>query len=132
MQFSSGLPAGFLGTPTVPPANLDWTIWEWASPTTTVYQWNLAVQQELASHLSLTASYVGSSTNYIIAGSTGMAPLPARRRRSSAPPIPQWNGIDLWTPFGASNYHGFNAQLDRRFQRGLYFDGGLHLGSLDR
>ena len=33
-------------------------------------------------------------------------------------PIPQWNTVDLVSPYGQANYHGLDAQLDKRFARG--------------
>ena len=124
-----GLPADFLGGTGSPPANVNWTVWEQNFPSPTVYQWNLAVQRELFANLSVTAAYVGSSSNYIMGaynwnGSPPGPPATERQRRR----IPAWNSVTLRTPFGAGNYHGFNVQLERRYAAGLYFTGAYTWG----
>ncbi len=122
LQLSDGFPSGFLGGVDRPPNNLNWAVWENKVPSPTIYQWNLAVQRELAANLSFTAAYVGSSSNYILGSYNwnGSPPGPpateVQRRR-----IPQWNTVNLVTPYGSSSYHGLDAQLERRFGRGLFF-----------
>jgi hypothetical protein len=129
LTLSSGFPAGFLGGTDRPPNNLNWTVWERNFPAPATYQWNFAIQQELGRNLALTTAYVGSSTNYIQDGYNwnGSPPGPpateVQRRR-----IPQWNTVTLRTPFGSSNYHGLDVQLERRYERGLFFSAGYTWG----
>jgi len=120
LRLSDGYPANFLGGTDTPPQNLNWTVWEKNFPSPTVYQWNFAVQQELVAGTSLTVAYVGSSSNYLMDaynwnGSEPGPPATERQRRK----IPAWNNVNLRTPFGASSYHGLDAQLERRYAGGL-------------
>jgi hypothetical protein len=120
LRLSDGYPTNFLGGTDTPPQNLNWTVWEKNFPSPTVYQWNFAVQQELVAGASLTVAYVGSSSNYLMDaynwnGSEPGPPATERQRRK----IPAWNNVNLRTPFGASNYHGLDAQLERRYAGGL-------------
>ncbi|MEZ5353668.1 MAG: carboxypeptidase regulatory-like domain-containing protein [Bryobacteraceae bacterium] len=130
LNLRDGFPQDFLGlSRTTPPANLNWTIWEQNFPTPTVYQWNVAIQRELARNLSLTTAYVGSSSNFIQDsynwnGSAPGPPATERQRRR----IPEWNNINLATPYGHSSYHGLNVQLERRYAAGFYFTAGYTWG----
>jgi len=122
LQLSNGFPPGFLGGTDTPPANLNWVVWEKNFPSPSTYQWNLAVQHEVVRDLSLTVAYVGSSSTYLMNaynwnGSEPGPPATERQRRR----IPQWNNVTLRTPFGASNYHGLDVQVERRSASGLAF-----------
>ena len=44
-------------------------------------------------------------------------PRPNQQRRR----IPRWNNISLVSPFGQSNYHGLDVQVDKRYSGGLSF-----------
>jgi hypothetical protein len=120
VQLADGLAADVLGNKTVPPDNLNWAVWQTRFPLPTIHQWNLAVQQELARDLSLTVAYVGSASSYIMDAYNwnGSPPGPAATERQRRV-IPQWNNINLRSPFGHAGYHGLDAQLERRFARGL-------------
>src|SRR5262249_40519609 len=50
-------------------------------------------------------------------GSPPGPPATEQQRRR----IPQWNSIDLTSPYGHSNFHGLDAQLERRYAGGLVF-----------
>lgn len=120
LQLSDGFPVNFLGNATTPPDNSNWVGWQTNFPEPSVYQWNFAVQQELVRNLSLTVAYVGSSTSYLMDsynwnGSPPGPPATERQRRR----IPQWNTIDLQSPYGHSSYHGMDVQLERRYAQGL-------------
>lgn len=122
LVLQDGVPAGYLGDGRTPPNNLNWSVWQDRFPAPTVYQWNAAVQREVMPNLSLTAAYVGSSSNYI-QGSynwNGSEPGPlateVQRRR-----FPRWNNVDLVSPYGHSNYHGLDVHVERRYSRGLTF-----------
>lgn len=119
---SEGYPSGFLGSTSTPPQNLNWNVWDSGYKAPTIYQWNAAIQRELAPNLALTAAYVGSSSNFLLSsynwnGSGIGSPATERQRRR----IPTWNNINFYSPFGQSNYHGVDLQLERRFVSGLYF-----------
>ena len=121
LQLSAGFPPNFLGSPTAPPpANTNWVVWQTNFPAPSVYQWNFAVQQEIARDISATVAYVGSSSSYIMEGynwngSPVGPPATERQRRR----IPQWNNIDLQSPYGHASFHGLDAQLERRYSSGL-------------
>jgi hypothetical protein len=115
-----GVPPDVLGTATVPPRNSNWSVWAEDFPLPTIYQWNFAVQRELPGDLSLTAAYVGSSSNYLMASYNwnGSAPGPVateRQRRN----LPDWNTIDYRSAMGHASYHGLDLQLERRYASGL-------------
>jgi len=119
LQLSDGVPPGFLGG-TTPPLNLNWNTWQKDFPAPAIYQWNFAVQQELLRDLSLTVAYVGSSTSYIMDaynwnGAPPGPPATERQRRI----IPDWNNINLRSPYGHASYHGLDAQVERRYAGGL-------------
>jgi hypothetical protein len=120
LQLSAGFPSDFLGSTTVPPPNLNWQVWEHSFPIPTTYQWNLAVQREIARNLSFTVAYVGSGSAYISSSYNwnGAPPGPPatepQRRR-----IQQWNTISLTTPYGHATYHGLDAQLEHRYISGF-------------
>lgn len=122
----TGVPAGFLGSPTAPPPpNVNWTVWQQDFPEPQVAQWNVALQQELTRNLSLTIAYVGSGSSYLMdaynwnGSDPGPVATEANRR-----PIPRWNTINFRSPFGHSTYHGLDLQLEKRYADGLSFSAG--------
>ncbi|MGH9722669.1 MAG: carboxypeptidase regulatory-like domain-containing protein [Bryobacteraceae bacterium] len=123
LVLSNGLPDNFLGSPSAPPpANLNWTVWQTDFPSPQIEQWNAAIQHELRRDLSLTVAYVGSATSYIMDAynwnASDPGPVATERNRR---PIPMWNNINLRSPYGHSNYHGMDVQLEKRFSAGLSF-----------
>ncbi|MGH2349500.1 MAG: TonB-dependent receptor domain-containing protein, partial [bacterium] len=122
LRLADGLPSNPLGSVTTPPDNLNWIVWAGNFPAPTIYQWNVAVQQEIARDLSLTVAYVGSGSSYIMDAynwnNAPPGPVATERQRR---PIPKWNNITLRSPFGHASYHGLDAQLERRFAQGLSF-----------
>ena len=121
---SDGLPAGLLANTTVPPVSANWTVWQSDFPSPTIFQWNVALQQELSKAFSLTVAYVGSSSSYIMDAynwnGSGPGPLATEVARR---PIPQWNTISFRTPYGHASYHGMDVQLERRYSNGLALSG---------
>jgi hypothetical protein len=122
LRLQDGAPANFLGDGRVAPNGLNWSVWANRFPLPTVYQWNLAVQRELLQGWSLTAAYVGSSSNYIMGsynwnGSDLGPPATEQQRRR----IPQWNTVDLTSPYGQGNYNGLDLELNKRFAKGYSF-----------
>ncbi len=120
LLLSEGFPADFLGNMINPPDNLNWDVWEQNLPEPTVYQWNLALQREIGRNLSVTTAYVGSASNYLMDsynwnGAPPGPPATEKQRRV----IPRWNTVSLHAPYGHSSYHGFDAQVDKRYSHGL-------------
>ena len=120
VKLSDGAPSGLLANTTVPPANSNWFDFDKNFPEPMIYQWNAAIQHEVARNLVATIAYVGSSSTKIMDGLNvnGSAPGPPATEKNRRP-LPQWNTITLYTPFGHSSYHGLDVQLDRRFSDGL-------------
>jgi hypothetical protein len=123
IQLSEGLPQSFLGVPDTPPRDLNWAVWERDYKWPTVYQWNFAIQRELPGNLSWTTAYVGSSSNFIFGSynwnGSPPGPLATERQRR---PIPDWNAVNLQTPYGHSSYHGLDVQVQRRYTAGLFLN----------
>jgi hypothetical protein len=119
LQLSAGLPADFLGS-TAPPASANWIVWDENISAPAVYQWNVAVQRELAPDASVTLAYVGSASNHLMDSYNwnGSPPGPAatevQRRK-----LPQWNNINYFTPYAHASYHGLDVQFERRYSAGL-------------
>ena len=70
-------------------------------------QWNVAADQGLGAHQSLTMSYVGAVGRRLIQTASITAPSPAFARAL------------LITGTGTSDYHGFQAQFQRQMSHGL-------------
>ncbi len=121
-QLSAGVPSGILGSTSVAPDNLNWSVWQDRLPEPSVYQWNFALQRQLRASTSLTAAYVGSSTNYIMGtyNWNGSAPGPVASERQRRK-IPQWNSVDLTSPYAHSSYSGLDVELNQRYAGGLAF-----------
>lgn len=120
LRLADGVPANFLGDGTNPPNGLNWNVWQDRFPTPTVYQWNFAIQREVIKDWSLTAAYVGSSSNYILGqynwNGSDLGPLATEQQRRR---LPQWNNVTLASPYAAANYHGLDVQLEKRFSAGF-------------
>jgi len=123
LLLASGVPPGFVGSPTAPPPpNVNWTVWQEDFPAPQVAQWNLAVQQELMRNFSLTVAYVGSGTSYLMEAYNwnGADPGPPATEASRRV-IPRWNNINFRSPYGHSTYHGMELQLEKRYSAGVSF-----------
>lgn len=120
LQLSTGLPADFLGNATTAPASANWTVWDANMPAPTVYQWNATIQRELMRDTSITVAYVGSSSNYLLDNyNWNGAPPGAAATEVQRRPLPQWNTIAFYTPYGHASYHGLDLQFERRYSAGL-------------
>jgi hypothetical protein len=122
LRLQDGVPPDLLGDGSTPPPNLNWRVWQDRFPQPTIYQWNMAVQRELFTDLSLTVAYVGSSSNYVLGsynwnGAPPGPPATEQQRRR----LPEWNNVTLTSPYGHASYHGLDVQVDKRYARGLAF-----------
>jgi hypothetical protein len=72
-----------------------------------VGQWSLAIERAFGSQTAVSVGYVGSSAHRLI------------RREAGGPGSSVTSMLALTTNHGASNYHGFQAQLRRRMSRGV-------------
>jgi hypothetical protein len=103
-------------------------------------QWNLSLQRELISGISLTTAYVGSRgvhlighRNINVAEPSEILPDgrkffgPGRTRRN-----PNYGDITMWDYGYHSSYHGLTASLRKRFEGGFQFQTSYTWGkSLD-
>jgi len=88
-------------------------------PISAVYQWNLAVQQELPADMVMTVSYVGSSSNYLPGFVDVNDALPGAGAVNARRPFPTYGGITLNSAFAHANYNSLQAKAERRFDKGF-------------
>jgi hypothetical protein len=72
-------------------------------------QWNLAAEQSLGTHQSLTMSYVGNAGRRLL----------VQRTQTLTPFNPKFSSIRLVSNDSTSDYHSFQAQFQRRLARGI-------------
>jgi hypothetical protein len=119
----------FAGNPSVVPPGIDENF-----KTAYVNQWSFGLQRELAENLVLDVAYLGSSAHKLPLGvNINQAFLPSAQC-IAAPNAPGCS-VNARRPFqgfgnitggfilsgGNSNYHGFTARIERRFNNGLSF-----------
>lgn len=74
------------------------------------YQWNVAVEQSLGSHQTITASYVGAA---------GRRLLRQEVMRGASLPNPNFTRLRVIRNAATSDYHALQLQFQRRLARGL-------------
>jgi hypothetical protein len=89
------------------------------SPTPYVQQWNLNIQRELPAGFVAQVSYVGSSTHDLYYPAQIDVPTPGPGKVQARRPLPQYSGLYEYAPFVSANYEALQAQLERRFSKGL-------------
>ncbi len=88
-------------------------------PTPYVQQWNFNIQRQLGAGLIAQVAYVGSSSHdleyqiNIDQGTPGTGSILLRQ------PLPQYSSVTVTGPFVSGNYNSLQAQLERRFSKGL-------------
>ncbi|MGD0443858.1 MAG: TonB-dependent receptor [Edaphobacter sp.] len=94
-------------------------------------QWNVTVERELSSSMSVRASYVGMHTyrlsitedlNQIPASTTPFTPTAAIPWADPRSPYTNWAQLFSTFNAGEANYRAVELQATHRMQRGLYFD----------
>jgi hypothetical protein len=86
-----------------------------------LHQWNLAVERELGSNMTLTVGYLGNkgvdlrNSQNINAPAAGPGALQAKR------PFPAFSTITSYENIGSSDYNSGFIKIDRRFRGGLTF-----------
>jgi carboxypeptidase family protein len=86
------------------------------------YQWNFTLEHAVASRTTLRLSYVGMH-------SVGLNELVSYQQEhaSTKPysqsdrPYPAMGGIQMWENIGFASYEALQAEVERRFSRGLFF-----------
>jgi hypothetical protein len=121
-----GIPAGFVDATKVDPRTVSRKAQDVNQRNPYVQQWNFGIQQELVRDLLLDVAYVGNKG----------AKLPAFRNLNQRPVAFNAAGVPSAGPFpltgaglaadiqllenlGISNYHSFQARLEKRFSAGL-------------
>src|SRR5215510_10967482 len=95
-----------------------------------MYQYNLTVQREVASNLSVSLGYVGSIGKHLIQRFDGNTPIPQVQADGSlftpagaARRNPTWGGLQTRRLAGFSTYNGLQLSVNRRFAQGFQVQG---------
>jgi hypothetical protein len=82
-----------------------------------VHQWNVNIQQEITPTMGLTLGYVGNRGNNL------MTLINYNRQTygaaSGVKPLPNLGDVNMNTTEGSSDYHSFQARVERRLTHGL-------------
>jgi len=118
------LGAGFGAVPVGQAPNTAVTFFERSRPTPISFQYNLNLQQELATNTLLELGYLGNLSHHLTAPALSINQVPpalmgpgnAQVRR----PFPQFTNVSVLNPpLGNSTYHGGFVKLERRYSAGL-------------
>jgi hypothetical protein len=82
-------------------------------------QWNLSVEQQLASRIAVTFAYVGNRTLHLQQGIRRNDPPPGPGAIQARRPFPQWGPIGLQEWGGKGNYNGLQSEIEFRDWHGL-------------
>jgi hypothetical protein len=95
-----------------------------------MYQYNLTVQREVMSNLSVSLGYVGSIGKHLIQRFDGNTPIPQVRPdgvlftpAGAARRNPTWGGLQTRRLAGFSTYNGMQLSVNRRFAQGFQVQG---------
>jgi hypothetical protein len=95
-------------------------------PTPVSYQYNLDVQDEIASNLVLEFGYIGNVSHHLTAGDLSIDQVPdqllAAGNLQWLRPFPQFSNVSIINPpVGNSTYNAGFVKLERRFSHGFSF-----------
>lgn len=96
---------------------------EYHIPVPKIWQWNLAVQQEMGTNMVVQIAYVGSH-GYNLAFPTDLNNIPENELASvdnQFRPYPQFSNIKGSTNNAISNYHSLQTSITKRLTSGLSF-----------
>ena len=90
-------------------------------PRTTSYseEWNLTVQRELSTNLSMTVAYVGNNAHHQYQGQGVNNPLPGLGNIQGRRPLIQWGTITQYQYGGAANYNALQVSVNSRSWHGM-------------
>ena len=98
---------------------------QYHTPVPQIYQWNFAIQRELASGMVAQLSYVAShAKNLVFPVNLNQIPesqLLSTGVNKSAIPFPNFNTINWSTNNAISNYNSLQAEIEKRMANGLTF-----------
>jgi outer membrane receptor protein involved in Fe transport len=112
---SKGFPSNWLSSEVNPTVNS----FGKHMPTPYVQQWNFTVQQELFNHFTAQVAYVGSSSHDLYVDDNLNQPAPAAGAIQARRPLNDFATINAYLPLVSAHYDGLQAQLERRFSKGV-------------
>ena len=121
MTLEGGIPPNLLNPNDVINSNVN--SWPTYMPLPYTYEWNLNLQQQLASGFTLQVGYVGSASHNLYVDPNFNQPQPGPGSVASREPFPQYSQILAFLPLDRSNYNSMIAQIERRFRNGFSFLG---------
>jgi hypothetical protein len=87
-------------------------------------QWNLTVEQEVAS-IAFRASYIAThSVNLAYRANINQPPASAVPFTNDRRPYPQYRNITMVSNGGSAKYDAFQLEAEKKFARGFYFQAG--------
>jgi hypothetical protein len=93
-------------------------------PLPVLSSWNLVVQRQLTGDMMVEVAYVGSHAHNLLFN-TDLNQVPASKlgpTDAGSRPYPEYQAISGFTTQGLSDYHSFQAQVERRLSKGLMFN----------
>jgi hypothetical protein len=112
---SQGFPSNWLSSEVHPTVNS----FGKHMPTPYVQQWNFTVQRDLFNHFTGQVAYVGSSSHDLYVDANLNQPAPAPGAIQARRPLDTYSTINAYLPLVNAHYDGLQAQLERRFSRGV-------------
>ena len=97
---------------------------QYTSPIPLLKSWNLTVQRQLSDNLIADIGYIGSHGSHLpFVTDLNQVPENLLSPNDSAfRPYPQFQSLNGYTTAGISNYQAFQAEITRRFAKGLMFN----------
>jgi Carboxypeptidase regulatory-like domain/TonB dependent receptor len=89
------------------------------SPTPYVEQWNFNIQQEVGAGLVAQVAYVGSSSHDLYYPNQIDQPTPGPGTIQARRPLSAYSAVYAYAPLVSASYESLQAQLERRFAKGL-------------
>jgi hypothetical protein len=81
---------------------------------TYIQEWNVAVQRQLGSRVSLDVAYVGNKTTHMVQPRLINAPQPGPGAIQTRRPRPQWGTVNVAAFAGGANYSSLQSKLEMR------------------
>jgi hypothetical protein len=97
---------------------------QYTSPVPLLKSWNLTIQRQLSSNLIADIGYIGSHGSHL-AFTTDVNQVPENKlapNDAASRPYPVFQSLTGYTTQGISSYHAFQAEITRRFSKGLLFN----------
>ena len=114
------LPSAVLNVNRTNPMNVSVIAYPRDSQNSSVQQWNLQVERQLASNMSVDVAYVGTKMSKLAtAYNANNIPLNAATTTTKA--YPNLGNVNVYAFIGSGNYNGLQTRLNRRFSKGLQF-----------